>query len=302
MNILNYLKSLLPVIGKDTIVENLRVTRGILSSANGTMATYIPLFRKYKFNDVNVNSLSRVYMTAMRVDLGMNNVASHFPAAIPNMMANIELIESLVEGTLEDSVATQNITYKKASLIRLCDAVDFATNYGITLMNFIVLREANAALLEKNPEAELQEDLPQPVVEKIMKNIVPFATVMAIFSRPVDDIRKTLESIPEVLVEDNNYAALSRAMGKASVDPLNLHDQRSFNGNPFQAIGRWRAERANAQYRLAQETIQQLKNRKIQLEQALAGKQDAAIERQIRATQSRIDELAHLIEKYENAH
>ena len=300
MNFFTYLKSLLPIIGKDTILENLRVIRGSYSTAGPTMVPISDLFKKHKFKDTYVAGINNTYLNGISDSNGAKNIVTHFVQSLPNVMANIELLETLVEGGIEESIATNNVSYKNANLIRLCDAVDFALMYGITLINFIALRETNEAkkLID---DTEQSEDLPQPVLDNIQNNLVPFIKVMDIFSRPVSDVRKSLEDIPEVLVDGNNYGQLAKAMGKTRVDPMNLENIKFFNGNPFMTLGKWRAERANAKYRLAQETLQQLKLRKLQLEKALDGKQDASLERQIRATQSRIDELTRKIEEMDNA-
>ena len=300
MNFFTYLKSLLPIIGKDTILENLRVIRGSYSTAATTLHPIAELFKKHKFKDEYVAGISSTYINAMRESLNSKNIVVHFAGSMPNVIANIELLESLIEGNIEDSIATRSVTYKNANLIRMCDAIDFALSYGVTLVNFIALRETNAAnkLIDGANQAE---DLPQPVVDNIQNNLTAFIKVMDIFSRSVTDVKKTLEEIPEVLVEENNYAQLAKAMGKSKVDPMNLENIKFFNGNPFMSIGKWRAERSNAKYRIAQETLQQLKLRKMQLEKALEGKQDALLERQIRAAQSRIDELTRKLEEMDNA-
>lgn len=300
MNFFTYLKSLLPIIGKDTILENLRVIRGSYSTAATTLHPISELFKKHKFKDDYVSGLNSAYMNAMRESLGARNIVSHIAVAMPNVMGNIELLESLIEGNINDSVATRSVTYKNANLIRMCDAVDFALTYGITLVNFIALRETNEAsrLIDG---ANIAEDLPQPVLDNIQNNFIPFVKVMNIFSRSSDDIQKALQQIPEVLVDEVNYGQLAKAMGKSKVDPMELENIKFFNGNPFMSLGKWRAERANAKYRLAQETLQQLKLRKMQLEKALEGKQDALLERQIRAAQSRIDELTRKLEEMNNA-
>lgn len=297
MKFFDYLKSLLPIIGKDTILENLRITRGSFSTAMSALKPIAAAMQNHAFKDKYIESASKTYMYVMPSNLGAKNCIVHYVNAIPNVMANIELIETMIEGKLEESIATQSTTYKNANLIRMCDAADFALNYGITFINFAMLRETNASL----GDADKQEDLPSPVVEKLMSNAAGFITVMKIFSQPVSDVRKSLEQIPEILVEDNDYDKMAKAMGKSNVDPLNLENAQNFNGNPFQAFGKWRAERANAKYRLAQETLNQLKMRLLQLQKAQEGKQDAALDRQIRATQSRIDELSRKIEEYQNA-
>lgn len=300
MNFLTYLKSLLPIIGKDTILESLRVIRGGYSSAGASLQPISDLFKQHKFKDTYVSGLNETYMRGISDANGAKNMVTHFAQSLPNVMANIELLEKLIEGSIEESIATQSVTYKNANLIRLCDAVDFALIYGITLINFIALRETNEAKKQIDG-AEPAEDLPQPVLDSIQENFTAFVKVMSIFSLPVSDVKKSLENIPEALVDETNYGQLAKAMGKSKTDPLNLENIKFFNGNPFMTIGKWRAERSNAKYRLAQETLQQLKLRKMQLEKALDGKQDAALERQIRATQSRIDELTRKIEEMTNA-
>lgn len=301
MNYFQYLMGHLPVIGRDVILENLRVVRGAYSKAQNTVRDLEQGAKKLKFDDVFIKGFNTTYMSAMTEKHGAKNFIEHYSDSMPNVIANMTLLEDVIVGSIEESLATKAATYKNTTLLQLTEACDFALTYGLTMINHVLLQETRLIQLKNGvPEEELEAPTAEPVLEKLQAHAEAFTRVMAILSVDPKDTAAALDQMPEVLVSETNYHTLSKSMGETRLDPMNLQAVANFSGSPILYWGRRRVEKQNAKYRLAQETIQCLKLRKLNLERALAGKQDAALERQIRATQSRIDELQRQIEEMES--
>lgn len=297
MSIFNYLKNLLPIIGKDTILEEIRTTRISYSKSYMELSNTFRNVSTLKFKHPTSVNLNSAYMNALSNNK-YKNLPEHFINSIPNIIANLELLEKFITNELDSSVSTTNITYKKATFLQLTAACTFALSYGLNIINYFLYLEEEEHR-KKIEGSEKQPELPKPIIDKIHDGFKNFLIVMNVFSRPVENVEQSLRDIPEVIVDNVNYKELATIHGNMRVDPFNFSNVLGFHGNPIFYIRKWKAERQVAKQRLLQETIQSLKTRKLLLERTLAGKQDAALQRQVDALQSRINALHKELEEME---
>jgi len=183
----------------------------------------------------------------------------------------------------------------------MIESISFATDYANKYLNYIYVIEA--AELSESEENEtfldqINASIMPAEVRFLRDRFVDFCTVMDTLSKPTAKLKADFEDIPDVAITAAGDQIVQRSIGPSKLDPFR-HGFVPLVMNPIYHIRMRVADYQHYRYEQAKATKDILQLRKLKLERQLAGKPDAAIEKQIEYTQKRIDELTLQIRKVE---
>lgn len=288
MKITQYIKALLPVVSKSTMLEDIRFARNQLSELQEIYSRADKSFGKFKSEDAKRLQNSFASITHSGNSKNMLVVISE---GIPNVLKTLTAIEALVAGEFEETIATRGLTAKRANLMQLTDASTFVARYCIKLYTFILKQEIIKTRAEKGLENGSSTTVTAFEDETIVKGLIPFCTAWNVFSMPSAKMADVLEALPEVIVSDANYSTLKQTIGEAKLDPF-AFGTSNFMWSPIRAIRMRREEAAHARYEEMVKEMEMAKLRLEQLRQILQGKEDASLDREINYLQNLVDQLS----------
>lgn len=277
MSIINYLSSLMPVFGRDRILEDLRLVRTEMLEAHPAIKEVAKVLNG-SFKSKEAQELQRTFSNLQTGARPSENVIVFLARTIPTLVENIETIERLVKSEFQDTVATQGMDLRQLNLVQISDALNFTSRYARYAVNFIVRKEFEATATAKKVEFE-PEDLPFEL-ELIDKGIVPFGTVLRYFTRDTKQLLEALATIPEMSAKDVNYKELSRTIGERKLEPFPL-SVNNFSWSPFYRIRMSITEARDARYRETKAQITAMQTQLLRLQQAQAGRANTGLERDI---------------------
>lgn len=287
MKITQYIRSLGNLFGKGSVLEDLRLARSTFTDAAECLKTVEKSLTKFK--SAEMKAVQNSYNTVVR-STGGKSLFAHINANINNIKANIDTLEAIVAGEFDEKIAAQGLDYRRANVLQLTDAIVFSARFTIKLITHALKLEAAAAREEKKMAAIETNNVMTFEESYIKEGLVPFCQVMAVLTASSEQNADRLSKIPEILANDANYSTLRATQGDAVIDPFGFTNT-NFRYNPIRAIGMARVEAKAARAREAEVELQMAQLRLMQLERTRQGKEDPALEREIRYMQSLIDSL-----------
>lgn len=293
MKIPTYIQQLLSVFGKSGLLEDLRYARSQYSQLPELLARADKDFG-IRFKSPQMRRVLQVFTGVVKGN--SKGVFGYLAANNSNVIDTIDAIEAIISGEFEDKIAAKGLSYKKANLIQLVDAITFTSRYTVKLLTFALKHEVEAVRDEKKMAHSDSTDSTPAELEWMEKGLLPYCMVMNIITRQVSSTVDRLDIIPDILADDNNYNTLKNTIGEAKIDPFSFNTL-GFNWNP---IGAWRMNRVEgkvARTREAETELAMTRLRLMQYERAAQGKEDPALEREINYLQSLADELTRELAK-----
>lgn len=293
MNILTYIQSLLPTFGKDRVLEDLRLARTELQDLRPTIKEAAKVLTKVKSK--HSQELNR-FATGLSLGYKSNDtIFSFLSNNINNVIDHIDLLERLAKQELPDTIASKGLDLRQVNLVQLSEAISFVSEFTHFLCVFLTRNEYIEITTEKKLESN-SSNLPyeQEVFENGYKS---YLIALRVLTKPVKDTETALANIPQIIAAGVDYNVLRATTGAARMDVGQLAAQ-GFEWNPIYHVRLSIVERRELRYR---EAKAQLACFQLQLQRckvAVAGKQDARLdreiaylEREIRATSSEIEDL-----------
>jgi hypothetical protein len=299
MDPLKFIQSLLPNFTKISVTEDCRMTKlEILNTTQPSYENALRIFGNRKFLNADLREDFAIYQRLVKPGSSANTVAA-VEKSFKSMLSTLDLVEKLVEDSYNDEIAGGGVTYYKASVLQMLESIAFASRYARKYLNYVLVVET--AMADDDKGATLASELNAAIVPAdlrwIKQNFVNFCSVMATLNKPTAAIKSEFEKIPDVVVSEQNAKVFPTTLGNHRLDPFN-HGAVS---SPFNVIyhvrmafAEWQVNRLNA----AKEEKSLLELRKLRMERQIAGKKDAALEKQIDYIQGRIEDLeAHIKQK-----
>jgi hypothetical protein len=287
MKITQYIKALLPVVSKSTMLEDIRFARNQLTELQDIYSRADKSFGKFKSEDAKRIQSSFASITHSGTS---KNILVVISEGLPNVIKTLSAVEALVAGEFEETIATRGLTAKRANLMQLTDASTFIVRYCIKLYTFVLKHEIIKARAEKGLENGSSTTVSEYEDDVVIKGLVPFCTAWNVFSMPSAKMADVLEALPEVIVTDANYSTLKQTMGDAKLDPF-AFSTSNFMWSPIRAVRMRREEAAHARYEEMVKEVEMAKLRLEQLRQIMQGKEDASLDREITYLQNLVDQL-----------
>lgn len=293
MKILNYIESLLPTISKDTIAEDISITRSILEET--TIPAYSSasdIFKGWKFKS---NEVEGLFTTIKRnVDFGRGNVIEGINEALPLVIENLDMMGQMAHKILTEEVSSAGISYRRANILQFIEAVSFVSRYASKLLLYVFIAETHHA----GGSESLRSNLTPAENEWVVSNAVYFARVFAAVSGKPHVVKSQIEDVPDIIVNKDNADILPNTLGAKKIDPFSMGFIPVVL-NPFYHIGLMRAEYQAARYNKAKDELEVVRLRKFRLEKQMEGKSDAALEKEIDYMERRVQTLEAKIIKME---
>ena len=296
MKILNYVQSLLPSISKDTILEDLAVTKSILETTTiPAYDTAKECFKGYKFKSKEAGDiLSTIDRNA---SLTKNNVIEGIAEVLPKLVENIDFITKVAHKLLNEEVSSVGFSYKKANILQFIEGVTFITKYARKLLVYVFIAETHSA----GGEESIRQALTPAEVSWVTQNAVYFAKLLDNLGNKTSTIQSHLEAVPDLVVNQDNAEVLPHTFGDKKLDPFRMGFIPVFL-NPIyhirMAVAEWQADRFNQ----AVDELELVKLRRMRLERQLNGQHDATLEKEIDYIERRIQSLEAKIAKMEKAY
>lgn len=308
MQAIKFLKSLLPNFAKQTVLDDIRTTRLIITAV--THPAYqdaLRLFGNRKFANETLARDWETYRRNVKGAQGANTVIA-IEKAFKEMLGKLDLVERLVEKDYNDDIEGAGVTYYKAAVLQMLESIGFAADYATKYLNYIYVVEA-AEVFDTNGTHK-DEDGSVTVIDEINFSIQPaevrflrdrfidFCTVMDTLSKPTDKVKTEFEQIPDVVITEAGDAVVARTLGASKIDPF----RHGIVPLPMNLIYHARmkiAEYLHAKYEKAKAEKEALELRRLRLQKALEGKKDTALEKQLEYTTKRIEDLAEAIRNEE---
>lgn len=275
------------MFGKSGLLEDLRYARTQFTQMP-ELLTRVDKALSSKFKSAEMKYVHQVFTGVTKS--GGKSVFAFLVANHANILETIDTLEAITAGEFEDKIAAKGLNYRKANLAQLVDAVTFAARFSTQLMTYAMKTEIAAARAEKKLESIPSTDLVPAEINWITAGLIPYCNAVAILAKPAKEMTDRLDQIPDILADDTNYSTLKNTVGEAKLDPF-LFSVSNFAWNPIRRIRMHAVEAKIARAKEAETNLQMTKLRLLQLDRTRQGKEDPAIERELKYLQSLADSL-----------
>ena len=295
MEILNFVKSLLPKFGKNRLQEDINICRNELQ--NTVLPSYESAAKVLtSLNSKEAKEFERQWATFVKTAKKGPLIAS-IKKQLENVQPMLSFLDDYSQKEFETEIMTGAMTVLKSTVVRMVELAGFVSTYSLRFLNYIYVLETTHAT--GNP-GNVSSNLTPGEINLIKSHFMEFCLALNALSRDVKPTEKVLEKIPDILVNKNIDASL-RVFGDAQVDPLGVFQVKGFTGNPIYHIGTIIAEAQANRYKRSKELKSILELRLLNLQQVNSKEQDPGVDREIEIIQSRIDALDEKIRKVEES-
>lgn len=297
MNIIDYIKTLLPRFGKDRVIEDARMIIAELENVTvPTWKTASEVLGDYKFKSKEMRDYERVFERIVK-----NSRFGLIPTiadTLENTVKVFKVLEDKAEKTFEEDILADGITLQKATILRSLEAVRFMSEYSLLFLNYLYIEETGA-VGAKNYNAKTE--LSKAELDYIDENFAQFCATINVFEQSVDKFKNKLDSIPDLVVSLDASDMVFSTFGESKINPLGFaYTVNGFNKNPIYHVGLVVAEYQANKYKRNVELKRVLELRLLNLQRLQKGDvQDAKLEKEINWIQSRVQRLDHDIKKAE---
>lgn len=300
MKPISFVKSLLPSIKKDTIIEDIRTVRGELKDTVCPVYEQgAQLMKNWKFKSAEVQAVLRVFSDLCK---SSGNIVVSIDKNLPTVLENLEEVEAYIDRVYSDTVAAAGVTYLKAQLLQYVEAAGFFASYGRRLLNFIYVYETAPFVKEEDANYDpVKAALSPAEMEYVETNIHNFCAVYNALTNPSADLRKRLAEIPDIVVTDDNAHTLVHTVGEKKLDP-GLFGFIPVSFNPIYHVRMAIAEWQIGRYKQSETELQMLQMRALNLEQLIKNQPNAALQKRLEETRDRVEDTRAYLRKMEEAY
>ena len=294
MKIEQFVKSLLPSIQKDTVLEDIRTTEGELK--NSTIPAYdgsIKFFKTWKFKSDIVRDLETTWKRMVKGH--STGMVETIGRGMHVLLGNLAVVDVEIKKIYSDDTAPEGMTYLKAQLLQYVEMAGFASKYARELLNLIYVAETSEA---DSGETNLQDSIPPARIEWLKVNFVNFCTVFNAMTQSATDTSKAFSAIPDIVVTPDNAQTLPATVGMAKLDPMAC-GLIPVKLNPIYHIRMRIAEYQVRRYDSAKDELKLVQLRLLNLERILQNKPDPKIQKEIQYMEDRANKLAAKIAEME---
>lgn len=288
-----FVRSLLPNLDKDMIVEDCRVALAQLEqNVIPTYKSCEKLFYNLKFNSEEAKILqadARLVLT----DLKNRNLIAYISENLGKVAVSAQHALTLAENNFQSNILPEAITFRQTSVIRLTEITSFMSEYLLDLLDYVYIAET-AAIGE---DAGVSPFPPQKKKE-IEERFSTFCQCFNVMTGRPNDIPKVVNEIPDVVITPTNESTMTHTVGIAKLDPLHI-GYINAKLYPIYYIRMAVASYQAKKYQKAKELRRQLQYRILDLKHRQSGQNDPGLQKQILVTGERIDKLDYDIAKME---
>ncbi len=298
MELFEYIKKLLPAIGKDQISEDLRIT--ISNLDNQCIPTYNEASNYFKANAIKSKKAKELedkfYKNLDTNGVGKQvNIISEISLRLGFIRDNALYVQEQLDKIFEKDILTEGLTIKQTHYIRASEAFYFVANYSLDLLKYILHQETEHVNDKANDNIELSKFN----IKLVEKNITDFSLILSNYGIPKDKFQKILTEIPDVIINSSTIQTISGLYKEKQSDPFTRGLVSNLTKNPIFHIRTIIAEYQNNKYKSNKEKKKELDLRLLYLQSVKANESNPALEKEIIILQQRVDKLDSSIREYE---
>lgn len=220
MNILAFLKGLVPSFTKKDIREKIRnittVLNTVVTQANDLVAdTFNELAFKSAYGKNFTKSFVNYIGSPFKTD--KSPFTSALAQAVTNGLKLLEQIQAYVDKNLTDTVHIEGLTYQKATALRLIELMDFFADYSIRHLNYLVASETNIDTFGHSDGIAVTK----AELKYLDNNRAAYTILVGLLTLDPKKIMDKLDTVPEIMVADSDSGTTPALMG-GNADPLHL--------------------------------------------------------------------------------
>ena len=295
MRILDFVRSILPRLRKDQILEDLRITAGELEKsvvpAFDDAAKY---FKSEKIKDKEATDAAAVFYRNYKGSRINKHVVLELQEKMDNVVKNLAFVADQNDDLLERDVLKDGLTAKKAILVRSAEQLSFIARFSMDFLNYIYMCETKAS-------DGAVHDLVPAQLTALKNNIPNFAAIFGLFAQEPTKFQAAFDSMPDVIVNDKTYASLAAVYADDKLDPLQVLLVQGFQGNPIYhlrlIVAEWQADR----YKLMKDKKRMLELRLLNLKMLNEKNPDPKVEQEITYIQNRVETMEYKMKKMEDS-
>lgn len=295
MDLLAYIKTLMPVFSKNDIIVSCETTKtSIKEHTLPAYKTAALLWQGQKFKSEEIKDIANYF--GKNISTKNGNMVNAIADALENGLSILDTLSNQSNSVYSNQEANISLTYLKTSIIRLVEASEFANTYARRLLNYIYICETNASYKDK--EGGTEESITPAELKWLTSGLQDFCTCISFMQYDTKKIEKHLNELPDANITELTEKSFHTTIGTNKIDPFSLR-HLSARINPFYLFGMWKAERQANVYKSAKAELELLQLRKLNLQKVLDKKPDAKLEKEIDYMQNRVSGLVHDLEKME---
>jgi len=220
MNIVEFLKNIMPSFGKKDVREKIRVTISKITEIAQPAA-------EAAFDDLDERKPKSNYFKVFIRELlnessaSVRNHASPFKLVLMTALNNgqklMTMIESYVDKNVPSTVHIEGTTYQTGSVLRLIELLDFLADYTLRNLNMIVASETEIEAFDKpdmNPSTPFE-------LKYLLAHRDAYFKVMFLLAKDPKAIMAMINDLPEITMGDVDGSTMP-ALAGAQGDPLQL--------------------------------------------------------------------------------
>lgn len=303
LNLLNFVKKILPSYEKNELLLNLEISLKQFKNIREVYSNLQEVLRVTKFNSKrNKDILDKFYKELKEDKISVKlSPSKNLGEDILNIFKNIEnngkLLYRKIDDDLNDIIISEAISNLKAIYLRSIAHYEFMTTYALKFANYLYITE----IVDMNLEVENNYKLNKKQIEYIEKNIWIFARLIASYSVSTDKLEKEFAELEDIVIIKDKTEEIEELHKSNKIDFIN-DLPANFIGSPIYsirlAIATWQAER----YKAMKDEKKLLELRHLHYKMLKEnGNSDPAIEKEIGYLQKKITDLDYKISKMEES-
>lgn len=291
-----YVESLLPSLGKDRVLEDIRNLREELQdTVIPPYASAAEFFKQFKFQDKITKDLSKDFDRMVKTKYRGDMVAV-LSQVWGNSVEGLDELDRLVDKYYGTTVTSTGMTFLKANVLQHVEAMGFAFRYARRLLMYLYALETQH--YSKDGDKVTGSFLSKPEREWMQMHYRDFLHVVNILATPAGDLGRIYGQVPDALIEPERVEEMKATMGTSKIDPLKHGFIPSALWPLYHVrirIAEWQVARRDA----AREEVRAMEFRLLNLKNQTSGQGNARIEQEIAYSEDRISKLNRKIAKLE---
>lgn len=294
MKLTTFAKSLLPTIARDSIIEDITITRAaVTEAAIPAYESAAPFFKSWRFKSPDLKDMMESFDSQIK-RAGNDNMIITISKGFEPLLKNLEEVEDMIKKMYGHEVSGGGLTYLKANLLQFVECTSFVTRYAIKFLNYAYICETAEF---ENGEA-ISQSLSRAEIEWLKTHLFSFCLAFRIVTGNPGQVKKQLAEVVDVVIADETADTMAETLGEERLDPLRM-GFIPVRLNPIyhvrMMVAKWQADR----YKGAKEELALVQLRKLNLEQTVEGKPDAATQKQLKYMTERAEELNYKLVQME---
>lgn len=296
MKFKDFVSKLVSIFNKDTIIEDIRVTRGELEKLQVSYSFAADLARNWKFKDKTIAEMvSEFKKSVSGPDNG--NPITHISKHLKIVQENLNTAEQLVQANLAGQVSSVGLTYKQAAVLQYVNAIYLVSKYARKWLNMMFTYEA--ALYEDSGTV-IEESITKAEREWLMASFPDFLVAYNSSIGDAATVLKKLNEVPEITVSESNESTLNSTVGIHKLDPMKS-GLIATKYNPIYFVRMVIAEWQVARFNEAKEELRLIELRLQLMKELQAKRPNAKLEKAIQAAESRVQDMQAKVAELEAA-